>query len=125
MPIKEVGGALEGSRVSSLVTTSITWQPFKKGISLLNLFGGIAISLAAIWQAQVKTRKYLYIDMDLVAKRVAIKYFQKLQKPYPTLLSLEATRASFLIMAPDIFLIHDTQFRAHGLVDLVIAGWPC
>ena len=60
-----------------------------------------------------------------MAKRVTIEHIRKLHRRYPELLSREATRASFTALAADISLVSDTQLRAHGPIDLVIAGWPC
>lgn len=83
------------------------------------------MGLAAVLRVGIKVRKYLYVDNDAVAKRVAATHIRKLRKRYLTLLSKEATRTTFTALPTDIFFVHDGHSRVHGLVDLVVAGWPC
>lgn len=85
----------ETSKAFLLVTISINWQPFEKVIFLLDQFDGIDTSLVVILQVGIKVKKYLYIDKDLVAKIITIKYDTKLRKCYPSLFQYKATKTSF------------------------------
>jgi hypothetical protein len=49
----------------------ITWTPRKEGITLLELFGGIGTSFEALLQLGMVVRRYFYIDVDPIAKRMA------------------------------------------------------
>ena len=60
-----------------------------------------------------------------MAQKIAQAHIEKLRRPYPDLLPLEATLVSFTTLAQDVLLIDEDQLRAHGPVDVVIAGWPC
>lgn len=68
----------------------------------------------------MKVRKYLYVDKDPIAKKVAIKHIKKLKKCYLSLLQHKITTTCFITLAQDIILIGDTQLRAYDLVDLII-----
>ena len=110
---------------SPVLTTPIPWKPPPTGICLLELFGGIATGLAATLQAGIKVRRYMYVDIDPVARQVARAHIRTLRKQYPNLLPREATRFCFTALADDVRLIDIEQLRLLGQVDLVIAGWPC
>ena len=109
MPLQEVGGAHDGLETFALVTTSLTWQASQQGICFLDLFGGIAIGSAATLQIGIKVCKYLYVDNDLVAQKVAQAHIEKLRKHYPNLLAIKATLVSFTTLAQDMLLIEEDQ----------------
>ena len=121
----EDGGDVVQQTTGHIFTRPIAWTPSRKGICLLELFGGISTGLAAVLQAGIKVHTYLYVDNDPVAKRVATEHIRKLRKRYPHLLPREATKTTFTALALDIALVSDAQLQSHGPVDLVIAGWPC
>ena len=52
-------------------------------------------------------------------------HIEKLRKLYSNLLPIEATLVSFTTLAQDVLLIEEDQLRAHGPMDVMIAGWPC
>lgn len=72
--LTEVRGTQKDTLTSSLVTTIIIWHLLRKGICLLELFGGIGIDLTAILQAGIKLHKYVYVDNDPLAKKMAINH---------------------------------------------------
>jgi hypothetical protein len=54
-----------------LWTSTIHWKPPDDGIVLLELFGGIGTSLAAVVQVGIKVQRYVYVDTDEAARQVA------------------------------------------------------
>ena len=61
-----------GASMRIINTTPIVWQPSETGICLLDLFGGISTGLAAVLQAGILVRKYLYVENDDTAHRVSL-----------------------------------------------------
>jgi hypothetical protein len=51
-----------------LDNSNIHWKPPEKGIVLLELFGGIGSGLAAVLQAGIKVKRYVYVDVDDAAR---------------------------------------------------------
>jgi site-specific DNA-cytosine methylase len=127
LPQEEDEGTIDQGKDQEppLNTSTIHWQPPSEGIVLLELFGGIATGLAAVLQARIKVRRYLYVDNDNLAKRVAIRHIARLRAQFPTLLPRSATKRAFIVLPSDISLISREEITRHGPIDLVIAGWPC
>lgn len=115
--IKDMGPPLD--------TSTIHWQPSKEGITLLELFGEVAIGLVVVLQASTKVRRYLYVDNSGLAKKVAIHHIEKLRKRFPTLLPRIATKRAFIALPSDVSLISREEITIHGPISLVIVGWPC
>jgi hypothetical protein len=61
----------------------ITLTPPKEGITLLELFGGIGTRLEALLQSKMAIQKYLYIDIDPIAKQVAASRMMELRTRFP------------------------------------------
>jgi hypothetical protein len=59
--------------------STIHWKPPDDGIVLLELFGGIDTSLAAILQVGIKVKRYVYVDIDDAAQQVAKHHSQGLR----------------------------------------------
>jgi len=57
---------------------------------VLDLFGGISTGLAAVLQAGILVRKYLYMERDETAKRVSSRHLALLMRRYPELLPRSA-----------------------------------
>ena len=57
--------------LSPLDTTPIAWEYPSEGVCVLDLFGGISTGLAAVLQAGIPVRRYLYVEQDETAKRVS------------------------------------------------------
>ena len=75
----------------------------------VGFFGGIATGLAVTLEAGIKVCKYLYVDNNPVAQKVAQAHIEKLRRRYLNLLPLEATLVSFTILAHDVLLIDEDQ----------------
>jgi hypothetical protein len=57
-----------GESIKPLLRRLITSTPPKKGITLLEVFGGIGIGLKALLQSGMVVRKYFYRDIDPIAR---------------------------------------------------------
>ena len=91
----------------------------------MELFGEVAIGLAGLLQADIKVRRYLYVDNCGLAKKVAIHHIEKLRKRFPTLLPRIATKRAFIALPSDVSLISREEITRHGPIGLVVVGWPC
>ncbi len=78
--------------LSPLDTTPIAWEYPSEGICVLDLFGGINIGLAAMLQANILVRKYLYVERDEITRRVSLCHLVLLMRRYPELLPRSAIR---------------------------------
>ena len=64
----------------------------------IGFFGGIATNL----ETTIQIYKYLYVDNDPMAYKVAQVHIKKLKRCYPHLLPIEATMVSFTTLAQDV-----------------------
>jgi hypothetical protein len=108
-----------------LDSSTIHWRPPEDGIVLLELFGRIGSGLVAVLQAGLKVKRYIYVDVDEVAKQVAKRHSQRLRTQFPELLTTSTIKTSFSTLVGDIALVSTEDIHCCGHVDLVIAGWPC
>lgn len=111
--------------LSPLDTTPIAWQYPPEGICLLDLFGGISTGLAAVLQAGIPVRRYVYVERDETARRVSLRHVAMLVERYPLLLPVGAVRGYQQAVPADISLLGADHLDRVGPIDLVIAGWPC
>jgi hypothetical protein len=51
-----------------LDSSTIYWRTAENGIVLLELFGGIGSGLVAVLQVGLKVKRYIYVDVDEVAR---------------------------------------------------------
>jgi hypothetical protein len=51
-----------------LNNSTIHWKPPEDGILLLELFGGMGSGLASVVQAGIKVKRYIYVNVDNVAR---------------------------------------------------------
>ncbi len=72
--------------LSPLDTTPITWEYPFEGICVLDLFGGISIGLATMFQAGIPVRKYLYVERNETVRKVSSRHLALLMWRYPELL---------------------------------------
>jgi len=72
-----------GKPIKPVLRQLITWTPPKEGITLLELFSGIGISLEALQQSGMVVRRYFYIDIDLIARQVAASKMMELIARFP------------------------------------------
>ncbi len=57
---------------------------------MLDLFGGISISLATMFQMGILVRKYLYVERDETASKVSLRHLALLMRQYRELLPKSA-----------------------------------
>jgi hypothetical protein len=57
-----------GEPIKPVLRQLITWTPPKESITLLKLFGGIGTGLKALLQSGIVVQKYLYVDIDPIAR---------------------------------------------------------
>jgi hypothetical protein len=108
-----------------LDNSTIHWKPPNDGIVLLELFGGIGTGLAAVLQAGIKVKRYVYVDIDDAARQVAKHHSRGLRVWFPELLTTTTLLSTFSSFTDDIYLISDKDLHLLGHVDLVIGSWPC
>jgi site-specific DNA-cytosine methylase len=89
---------------------------------LLELFGGIGTSLAAVLQAGIKVQFYVYVDIDDATRQVAKHHSRGLRVRFPELLTTTALLSASSLLTDDISLISEKDLHWLGHVDLVIAG---
>jgi hypothetical protein len=109
----------------SALAHPIVWRPLNVGIILVEVFGGIGTGLAAVLEAGLTVRRYVYVDNSAVSTRVARHHLHQLMSLYPQQLQPTAIRGCFSRLPRDVTLISEDDLRHLGPVDMVIAGWPC
>jgi hypothetical protein len=114
-----------GKLIKSILRQLITWTPHKEGITSLKLFGGIGISLKALLQSRMVAQRYLYVDIDLIARQVAASKMMEPIARFPQQFATTAWKASFTFLPFDIQLIQKKHMELLGTVDLIISGWEC
>jgi len=108
-----------------LDTTPIAWEYPSEGICVLDLFGGIDTGLVAVLQASIMVRKYFYVERDETAKKVSSRHLALLMRRYPELLSRSAIPGYQQALPLNITLLGAQDLARVGLINLVIARWPC
>jgi hypothetical protein len=94
-----------------LDNSTIHWKPPNDGIVLLELFGGIGTSLAAVLQAGIKVQRYIYVDIDDAAQQVDNHHSQGLRVRFPELLTTTALLSTFSLLTDDISLISEKDLH--------------
>ncbi|CAM6097627.1 unnamed protein product [Calypogeia fissa] len=115
----------QGEAIQPLLSKVITWTPPAEGITLLELFGGIATGLEALLQSGMVIRKYFYVDVDPLARRVTESRLMQLTSRFLHQFSTAAWSSSFTFFPADIRLIQQRHIELVGPLDLIIAGWEC
>ena len=112
----------------------LNWNPNQKpiyrrppdlGITLVELFGGIGMGLAAVLETGLTVRRYVYVDNSPVSTHVARHHLHQLMVLYPQQLHPTAICGCFSRLPHDVTFISEADLRHLGPVDMVIAGWPC
>jgi hypothetical protein len=125
LPQEEEGSDDTEDHGPPLDNSTIHWKPPNDGIVLLELFGSIGTSLAAVLQAGIKVQRYVYVDTDGAARQVAKQHSRGLRVQFPELLTTTAILSAFSSLTGDISLTSEKDLHWLGHVDLVIVGWPC
>jgi hypothetical protein len=121
LPQVEEEGNSEVDIGPSLDNSTIHWKPPEDGIVLLELFGGIGSGLAVVLQVGIKVKRYIYVDVDDVARQVAKQHSRRLRTQFPELLAYDAILSSFSTLG-DIALLSEKDIHWLGHVDLVVVG---
>jgi hypothetical protein len=72
-----------GEPIKPVLHQLITWTPPKKGITLLELFGGISTGLEALLQSRMVVQRYFYIDIDPIAKQMVASKMMEFTTTFP------------------------------------------
>jgi hypothetical protein len=72
-----------GEPIKLVFRQLITWTSPKEGITLLEFFGGIGIGLEALLQSRMVVRRYFHVDIDPIARQVAISRMMELIARFP------------------------------------------
>ncbi len=72
-----------GEPIKPILRQLITWTPPKKGITLLELFGGIGTCLEALLRSGMVVQRYFYIDIDPIARQMATSRMIELTSRFP------------------------------------------
>jgi hypothetical protein len=100
-----------------LDNSTIHWKPPEDGIVLLELFGGVGSGLIAVLQAGLKVKRYIYVDVDEAARKVAKQHSRRLRTQFPELLATSAIKTFFSTLAGDIALVSAEDIHRCGHVD--------
>lgn len=115
--------------INSATNTTFLQHALKEGVVLLELFGGMCAGLEMCLRNGIQVTKYLYVDKDPAAQRVASHRLQLLSAQYPHLLPKSAYKDAFTSLPQDIRDITDTHLVQCGSLEgdqwLVVAGWDC
>jgi hypothetical protein len=83
-----------------LDNSTIQWKPPEEGIVLLELFGGIGSGLAVVLRAGIKVKRYVYVDVDDVARQVAKQHARRLRTQSLDLLAYIAIQGCLCTRPP-------------------------
>jgi hypothetical protein len=91
-----------GELIKPVLRQLITWTPPKEGITLLELFGGIGTSLEALLQSGMVVPRYLYVNIDPIARQVATLRMMELTTKFPQQFATTTWKVSFTFLPFDI-----------------------
>jgi hypothetical protein len=114
-----VGSDGQKDHYPPLDNSTIHWKPPDDGIVLLELFGGIGTSLAAVLQAGIKVKRYVYVDINDAARQVAKHHSRGLRVRFRELLTTTALLSVFSSLTSNISLISEKDL--HWLGDCRLA----
>jgi hypothetical protein len=70
-------------------------------------------------------RRYLYVDIDPIAKQMAALRTMELTIRFPQQFATIAWKASFTFLPTDIQLIQKKHMELLSPVDVIISSWEC
>ena len=128
----QVPFALSGQVVSidtHPVPSTCLETAFQSGLTVLELFGGMASGLEMCLRNGMPVRRYLYCDKSPEARRIAEYRLHCLSFQYPDLFSPQAWEHAFDTLPQDVYSITPQALKAAGCLDgsqwFVIAGFEC
>ena len=102
---------------------------FLSGLTVVELFGGMASGLEACLRNGIPIKRYIYSDKSDAARAIAEYRLQGLSLQYPLLLPPEAWENAFNALPQDVYNITSDHLVAAGCLDgsqwFVIAGFEC
>jgi hypothetical protein len=114
---------------TSLVATSFFAAADQEGITLVELFGGLAAGLQMCMDNGIKVHRYLYSDTAEQCVSVAKAQLDRFSTQHPDLLPLSASEGTFTTLPADVRTIQSTHLLEAGALDgrqwFVVAGWEC
>jgi hypothetical protein len=95
----------------------------------MELCGGICATLETVLRAGTPVRRYVYCDIDPVARQVAQFRMENLSAKYPDMFPPNAWEHAF-VLPQDITKVTESHLDREGLFQtgqpwLISAGWPC
>jgi transposase InsO family protein len=118
----------DGKLDQGVVASSFFKNAAADGITLVELCAGIGAGLESALLSGIKIEKYIYVDIDPLARDIARFRIANLSAQFPTLFPPTAWEQAF-DLPQDINALRDYHLD-HHLADkrrqiLLIAGWPC
>ena len=102
---------------------------FCTGLTVVELFGGIASGLEMCLRNGIPVQRYIYCDKSDSVRSIAEFRLQELSVRYPSLLSPDAWKDAFTSLPQDVFSITPDHLIGAGCLDgtqwFFIAGFEC
>jgi site-specific DNA-cytosine methylase len=70
-------------------------------------------------------RKYIYVNIDPIARQVAASRMMELTARFPQQFATTTWKTNFMFLPSNIQLIQKKHMELLGPVDLIILGWDC
>ena len=105
-------------------------EDFRAGVIMVDLFGGMAAGLEAHLRAGTKIFKYIYVDIDDKARKMAKHRLNELNELHPDQLPRMAFSQAFTTLDQDVNKINRENLQQAGAANplrrwVIVAGWPC
>jgi site-specific DNA-cytosine methylase len=99
------------------------------GVTLVELFGGLAAGLQMCMDNGIRIQQYIYCDTAPEARAVAQAQVRKFLALYPDLLPMTAVADPFTALPQDVRTIQSSHLVQAGALKgsqwFVVAGWEC
>jgi len=114
-----------GESIKPIFHQLIIWTLPKEGITLLEFFRGIGTSFKALLQSGMVVWRYIYIDIDPIARQVMALRMMELTTRFSQQFATTAWKVSFTFLPSNIQQIQKKHMELLGPVDLIISSWEC
>jgi hypothetical protein len=112
--------------VAPLACVSTAMQ---EGVTVLELFGGMAGGLEMLLRNSVSVKRYMYCDKSPQARAIAEFRLTDLSHRYPDLFPREAWEGAFTSVPQDVYLIGEDELLQAGCLDgaqwFLCGGFEC
>ena len=124
------GSKLFTSIESSPLNASVLQDGLQNGVTVLELFGGMASGLEMALRNGIVVSKYIYCDKSKDATAVARLRLETLTTQYPNQLQREAWQGAFTTIPQDVFQIRRKDLIKAGALGqdqqwILIGGFEC